>query len=153
MALASPEWLHGDPMPIRFTADGADKSPPLMWGNVPEGTVSFAIVMEDPDAPLGTFTHWLICEIPYYVSNLPEGIPRRPEVQIPVAAAQGMNSFQKMGYGGPSPPPGERHRYYFRLYALDEKLALTGGYNKHQLREAMDGHILAEAELMATYER
>jgi hypothetical protein len=153
LALASEAWMHGEPIPRQYTADGADRSPPLIWGNVPEGTLSFAIVMEDPDAPMGTFTHWLICEISGERRNLPEGIPKQPDLPYPLTAAQGMNNRRKIGYSGPSPPEGETHRYYFRLYALDTKPGMTGGFSEQRLREAMRGHVLADAELMGTYGR
>lgn len=138
-------------MPRQYTGDGQDLSPPLAWDAVPEGTLSFALIMEDPDAPLRTFTHWLICDIPATTRALPEGIPKRENVGTPVRAVQGVNGFRKVGYGGPMPPKGATHRYVFTLYALDAALDLPGGFNRNQLREAMRGQILAQGTLKAKY--
>lgn len=152
--LTSPAFKEGEAIPIDYTADGRDVSPPLVCDKVPEGTTTFALIMDDPDARrIGAFTHWLICEIPGATRFLPEAVPSEETVGAPVSAAQGINGFRNIGYGGPSPPPGRPHRYYFRLYALDTGLDMTGGFSKQQLLAAMKGHVLAEAELMGTYAR
>ncbi|MCK4284013.1 MAG: YbhB/YbcL family Raf kinase inhibitor-like protein [Candidatus Brocadiae bacterium] len=151
--LSSTAFEYGGTIPAVCTCDGADISPPLVWENVPEGTVTFALIMEDPDARISTFTHWLICEIPGRTRALPPKVPNKAEVASPVSAVQGNNGFRKLGYGGPCPPAGKPHRYYFRLYALDAKLDMIGGFNRRQLLAAMKDHILAEAELMGRYAR
>jgi Raf kinase inhibitor-like YbhB/YbcL family protein len=151
--LASSVFEYGQPIPKLYTADGRNISPPLGWVNAPEGTMTFALVCEDPDVPFNTFTHWLICEIPGTANSLPEAIPTGHEQRSVQDAAQGMNDFGEFGYSGPAPPAGKRHRYFFRLTALDEKLGMMGGFNKHQLRKAMAGHELGTAELIGTYER
>jgi Raf kinase inhibitor-like YbhB/YbcL family protein len=153
LTLTSPAFEPGGMIPARHTDDGPDLSPPLAWQGVPDGTVSFAIIMEDPDAPWRTFTHWLICEIPGNLRQLPEGIAKDQMVTAPITAFQGRNSFRKPGYGGPAPSEGETHRYIFYLYALDEELDMTGGFSKNQLKAAISGHVLEEAELMGRYER
>lgn len=137
-------------IPQHYTCDGDNVSPPLAWGNVPEGTKSLALIADDPDAPGGTFTHWVIFNIPPHVRELPEDV-RRDEI-LPNGARQGINSFQKIGYGGPC-PPGGTHRYYFKLYALDALLDLPAGVSKEHLVDAMHGHVLAETEVMGKYSR
>ncbi len=158
MKLTSPAFEPGQPIPKRYTGEGADVSPPLEWSNVPEGTQEFALICDDPDAPTPEpWVHWVIYKIPADVTKLPEGIAKTPKLSVPPGALQGKNSWpsgQTIGYRGPMPPPGHgRHRYYFRLYALDKKLDLQPGLTKKQLLEAMKGHILGEGELMGTYER
>jgi Raf kinase inhibitor-like YbhB/YbcL family protein len=137
-------------IPRYYTCDGDNVSPPLAWENVPEGTQSFALIAEDPDAPGGTFTHWILYNLPPSLRWLPENVRRDPT--LPNGALQGFNSFRQVGYGGPC-PPGGTHRYFFRLYALDRQLELPPAAHKEDLLEAMQGHILAEAELMGTYTR
>lgn len=158
MKLTSPAFEPGQPIPKQYTGEGADVSPPLEWSNVPEGTQEFALICDDPDAPTAEpWVHWVIYKIPADVTKLPEGIAKTPRLSVPPGALQGKNSWpggQTIGYRGPMPPPGHgRHRYYFRLYALDKKLDLEPGLTKKQLLEAMKGHILGEGELMGTYER
>jgi hypothetical protein len=144
-ALSSPAFLPGGAVPQAYTGDGANVSPPLEWDNVPEGTVTFALVVDDPDASFGTFTHWLICDVPERTSSLPEGASSQ--------GVEGENGFRKVGYGGPMPPAGVTHRYVFTLYALDEKLEMPPGYSKNQLKAAMKGHMLGEATLVGRYGR
>lgn len=151
--ITSPAFEHGQMIPADYTADGKDASPPLAWDNVPEGTVSFALIMDDPDAPLRTFKHWLICEMPGGTRALAEGVARQDRVYTPASAVQGINGFREVGYGGPAPPKGKTHRYYFRLYALDERLDMPGSFSRGQLEAAMKGHVLAKAELMGRYGR
>ncbi|MFW6189999.1 MAG: YbhB/YbcL family Raf kinase inhibitor-like protein [Planctomycetota bacterium] len=151
LTLTCPIFSEGEIIPARYTAEGRNISPPLLWHDAPEGTRTFAIIMQDPDAPVGTFTHWSICEISGSRRGLSEGVP--PEENVLGSAVQGLNGFREVGYGGPAPPAGEEHRYYFRLYALDEKLDMPGGFSKNQLQAAMRGHVLAQAELMGRYGR
>lgn len=153
LVLTSEAFQEGEMIPADYTCDGANVSPPLAWDNVPEGTVTLALIMDDPDAPIGTFTHWLICELPGRIRWISERVPTRAETVTPVRAVQGINGFNQVGYGGPCPPPGKPHRYYFKLYALDTTLEMPPSFSKRQLRAAMKGHILAEAQLMGRYGR
>ena len=149
--LTSPAFQAGQPIPSRYTADGADVSPPLSWSGVPEGTRSLALVCDDPDAPRGTWVHWVLYGLPPTVTELPEGVPADPTT--PQGAKQGTNDFGRLGYGGPAPPPGKPHRYFFKIYALDIVPDLAPGASKQELLSAMEGHILAQGELMGTYKR
>lgn len=153
MALTSPAFREGGSIPADYTADGRNVSPPLEWTDAPEGAATFALIVDDPDAPLGAFVHWLICEMPGRTRALPEAVPKQEDVSSPVVAVQGNNGFRQVGYGGPRPPKGETHRYVFRLFALDAELHMSGGFNKKQLEEAMKGHILAQARLVGKYGR
>jgi Raf kinase inhibitor-like YbhB/YbcL family protein len=141
----------GGEIPVTFTCDGQDKSPPLEWSDAPAGTQSFALIVDDPDAPRATWVHWLIYQVPSTQHRLDEGVPAVRE--LPTGARQGQNDFRKIGYGGPCPPRGPVHRYYFRLYALDAKLDLRAGVKRGELERAMTGHILAQAEVMGRYGR
>jgi len=143
-------FVPGGKIPGKYTCDGLDVSPPLAWTSVPEGTKTFAIICDDPDAPMGTWVHWVLFNLPADIQELPENIP--PERELESGAKQGMNDFRKIGYGGPC-PPGGTHRYYFKLYALDTELDLEVGATKRELLKAMEGHILAEGQLMGRYER
>ncbi|MCS7309041.1 MAG: YbhB/YbcL family Raf kinase inhibitor-like protein [Armatimonadota bacterium] len=148
--LTSTAFPEGGMIPKKYTCDGEDVSPPLTWDNVPEGTKSFALICDDPDAPMGTWVHWVLFNLPADVRSLPEAVP--PDKELPSGARQGTNDFRKIGYGGPCPPSGT-HRYYFKLYALDTMLDLPAGCSKAQLLKAMDGHVLAEGQLMGKYSR
>ncbi len=148
--LQSDAFEHGRPIPVRHTADGSDVSPPLRWRGLPEGTASLALICEDPDAPRGTWVHWVLYDLPPTVASLSEGIAALEST--PEGATHGRNDFGRLGYGGPAPPSGT-HRYFFRLFALDRRLGLAPGATAQALRRAMDGHILAEAERMGTYSR
>lgn len=148
--LRSPAFEHGEPIPRRYTCDGEDLSPPLEWSDPPEGTVSLALIMDDPDAPVGTWDHWVLFDIPADVRSLPEGVP--PDAEPPQGGRHGRNSWRRLGYGGPC-PPGGTHRYFFRLYALDTALGLSSGAAKGDILKAMEGHVLGQAELMGTYSR
>lgn len=150
LSLSSSAFDHQSSIPSRYTCDGEDISPPLDWGEAPSGTQAYALIMDDPDAPAGTWDHWVLYNIPASVSLLEAGIP--PDEELPNGALHGRNSWQDLGYGGPCPPDGT-HRYFFRLYALDSALDLSAGANKEQVLEAMEGHILGQAELMGTYTR
>jgi Raf kinase inhibitor-like YbhB/YbcL family protein len=150
MHLTSSAIPPGKGIPRQYTCDGNDISPPLQWDEPPPGTQSFALIADDPDAPSGTFVHWVLFNLPPQARALPEGI--RPEPRLADGARHGKNSWGNKGYGGPC-PPGGTHRYFFKLYALDTMLDLPAGASKEQLLRAMQGHILAETELMGQYGR
>lgn len=150
MEIKSRAFGNGEMIPVKYTCDGADFSPPLEWTAGPAGTKSFALICDDPDAPMGTWVHWVIYDIPPTTLMLAEGITR--EKELPGGGTQGINDFRKIGYGGPC-PPGGTHRYFFRLYALDTVLGLKPGITRDHLLKAMKGHILAEAQTMGTYRR
>lgn len=145
MQFHSAAFAHGERIPTRYTCDGEDRSPPLAWGDLPAGTQSLALIMDDPDAPMGTWVHWVLYDIPPEGDGLPEGVRG--------VGVEGTNSWRRTGYGGPCPPPGKPHRYFFKLYALDTRLNLPPGATKAQLERAMQGHILAQGEWMGTYSR
>jgi len=146
----SEAFEEGGMIPKKYTCDGEDTSPPLSWTGVPEGTEALALICDDPDAPVGTWVHWVIFNIPPDTTGLSENIP--PERVLESGARQGRNDFGNIGYGGPCPPRGT-HRYYFKLYALDKKVDLEPGATKDELLKAMEGHILAEGRLMGRYKR
>ena len=150
MKLESTAFTPNGMIPPRYTCDGADVSPPLTWDEPPGGTQSLALICDDPDAPVGTFVHWVLYNLPPTERQLAEGIPQNQT--LPNGAIQGVSDFRKPGYGGPC-PPGGTHRYFFKLYALDTVLNLKSGAKKADLLRAMDGHILATAELMGRYHR
>jgi Raf kinase inhibitor-like YbhB/YbcL family protein len=151
MELTSEAFGTGESIPREHTCDGADRSPPLSWQGAPGGAASFALICDDPDAPVGTWDHWVIWNIPGTSMGLPAGVPT--DDTLPDGARQGKNGWKTNGYRGPCPPRGGPHRYFFRLYALDAILDLASGAAKGQLLKAMEGHILAEAELMGRYAR
>jgi Raf kinase inhibitor-like YbhB/YbcL family protein len=130
---------------------GEDLSPPLHWGVPPAATRSFVLIVDDPDAPVGTWVHWVIYDIPLDLRGLTEGIPTKDH--LPNGAMQGLNDFKRIGYGGPCPPPGKPHRYYFKLYALDAILKLKPRATKAHVSAACKGHVLAEAQLMGRFSR
>ena len=146
----SEAFEEGGMIPKKYTCDGEDASPPLSWTGVPEGTEALALICDDPDAPVGTWVHWVIFNIPPDTTGLSENIP--PERVLESGARQGRNDFGNIGYGGPCPPRGT-HRYYFKLYALDKKVDLEPGVTKDELLKAMEGHVLAEGKLMGRYKR
>jgi Raf kinase inhibitor-like YbhB/YbcL family protein len=147
----SPAFSAGFPIPRDCTADGSNASPPLRWSDPPEGTASFALVCEDPDAPRGTFTHWVLFNLPPGARELLPGVP--PDPDLTSGARQGTNDFGRLGYAGPSPPPGAPHRYFFKVYALDARLGLPAGATRDQVLGAMRGHHLAEGRLFGVYGR
>jgi Raf kinase inhibitor-like YbhB/YbcL family protein len=149
--ITSKSFQEGQRIPKLYTADGKDISPPLTWSAPPEKTQTLALICDDPDAPAGTWVHWLIYDLPSGQRALAENV--RKEAKLDAGIAQGMNSFNKIGYNGPSPPPGETHRYFFKLYALDSKLSLGSAVKKDELEAAMKNHVLAETQLMGTYSR
>jgi Raf kinase inhibitor-like YbhB/YbcL family protein len=138
-------------IPKIHTCDGPDVSPPLAWNDPPAGTQSFALIMEDPDAPAGTWVHWVLFNLPASARALPENVPKVE--QLADGALQGRNDFRRIGYGGPCPPKGPAHRYFFKLYALDTRLALQAGATKADVERAMAGHILAQGQLVGRYGR
>jgi Raf kinase inhibitor-like YbhB/YbcL family protein len=144
---------EGQAIDPRFTCDGDDVSPALAWEGVPEGTAELALVVEDPDAPGGTFTHWLVYGLDPGETALPEDVPEGASVTGPPALGQGKNDFGTAGYGGPCPPGGQTHRYVFRLLALDQALDLEGGASRDDILGALEGHVVAEATLTAPYSR
>lgn len=151
LTISSPAFKEGETIPKEFSCEGADKSPELKWSEVPEGTKSFVMIMDDPDAPVGTWDHWVFFDIPAAKTELAAGLAK--EATLPDGSKSGLNSWKKHGYGGPCPPPGGPHRYFFKLYALDKKLDLPPTSTKVQVEAAMKGHILGEAKLMGTYSR
>jgi hypothetical protein len=150
MKINSTAFQDGDFMPRKYAYDDLDISPPLEWSGAPDGTKTFALICDDPDAPMGTWVHWVIYNLPGNTNKLPENIPHVGALGN--GAAQGRNDFRKTGYDGPC-PPGGIHRYYFKLYALDNKLEAVTDLSKEELLKAMEGHVLAEGQLMGRYKR
>jgi Raf kinase inhibitor-like YbhB/YbcL family protein len=148
MKLTSTAFKDGDGIPTPYTCKGVDISPPLAWENAPAGTKTFALIVDDPDAPSKVWVHWVVWNIPSSSSSLREHIPTQD--QLDDGTRQGTDDFGSVGWGGPCPPSGT-HRYYFKLYALDAALSLSGVVDKEKLLDAMKGHVLAEAQLMGTY--
>ncbi len=151
MNLSSPSFPNGGAIDKKFTCDGADVSPQLIWTEPPAGTKTFALLVDDPDAPVGNWNHWSLWNLPATARTLAEGTSK--QAQLSDGSAQGMNDFRKPGYNGPCPPPGKPHRYYFKLFALDAKLDLKPSASKKELESAMKGHILTQAEWMGRYGR
>lgn len=149
--LTSSAFEHGKKIPGKFTCLGQDVSPGLAWDNPPQGTNSFALICDDPDAPGVTWVHWVVWAIPATATGLGEAIT--PDPVLDDGTKQGITDFGRAGYGGPCPPPGKPHRYFFKLYALDNITELEPDAIKKQLLEAMEGHILGQAELMGTFGR
>ncbi|MDE2060300.1 MAG: YbhB/YbcL family Raf kinase inhibitor-like protein [candidate division NC10 bacterium] len=150
MKLESQAFQPGDMIPPKYTCDGQDISPPLSWSDPPTGTTSFALISDDPDAPMGTWVHWVIWNIPASVRAVKENFPKT--ASLPNGTTQGTTDFRRVGYGGPCPPSGT-HRYFFKLYALDTTLNLPSSTTKKDLEKAIHSHILAQTELMGTYRR
>lgn len=144
MKIESPAFASNEPIPSKFSCEGADVSPPLSIAGIPATAVSLAIIVDDPDAPMGTFVHWVAWNIDAVTTTLGEGFE---------VSAQGRNDFGESRYRGPCPPPGKPHRYFFKIYALDTSLDLPEGTTKEHLLSAMEGHILGQGELIGTYQR
>ncbi len=144
-------FTDGAMIPRDYTCEGKDISPPLAWDGVPEGTKSLSVICDDPDAPGGTWVHWVLFNLPATVNELPQNIP--PDKILGNGAKQGINDFRRVGYGGPCPPPGGPHRYYFKIYALDTELMQAPGITKAALLKAMKGHILGKGQLMGRSKR
>jgi Raf kinase inhibitor-like YbhB/YbcL family protein len=151
MQITSPDIAPGAAIPRAFTADGADISPALAWQGAPQGTRAFALVMDDPDAPVGLWVHWVVYDLPGDLAGLSQNQPR--SAALGNGARQGRNSWSRLGWNGPSPPPGRPHRYFFKLYALDGPLGLDSGATAQKVEAAMKGKVLAEASFMGTYGR
>jgi Raf kinase inhibitor-like YbhB/YbcL family protein len=150
LQLTGPSFANGE-IPRKFTCDGDDTSPHLEWVAPPAATQSFALTIVDHDAPVGSFVHWVLYDVPPETRALPEGVPTQDK--LPDGSRQGRNDFDKIGYGGPCPPGGSSHRYTFSLYALDSKLNLAPRATRSQLEAAVKGHILARGQLVARYQR
>jgi Raf kinase inhibitor-like YbhB/YbcL family protein len=148
--VTSSAFTEGGMIPSKYSADGQDISPPLMWEGIPDGTKSFTLISDDPDAPARTWVHWVIWNIPADATELAEDVP--PDADLSDGSKQGITDFGTHGYGGPAPPSGT-HRYYFKIYALDKKLDLPGSSKKPDLLKAMEGHILAQGQLTGKYKR
>ncbi|MFH0343284.1 MAG: YbhB/YbcL family Raf kinase inhibitor-like protein [Chromatiales bacterium] len=154
LTIASQAFAHNGEIPPRFTCDGADRSPPLRWSGLPEGTKSLVLIVDDPDAPDPaapkiTWVHWVLYNLPPTATSLPEGVAANV---LPEGTLEGLNDWKRTGYGGPCPPIG-RHRYFHKLYALDVTLRDLGKPTKAQLEQAMTGHVLTQAELIGTYQK
>ncbi|MCB4756807.1 MAG: YbhB/YbcL family Raf kinase inhibitor-like protein [Elusimicrobia bacterium] len=150
MKLTSTAFEQGKAIPSKYTCDGVDVSPPFQWIDPPPKTACFVLISDDPDAPMGTWVHWIIFNIPAEEKELKEGIPTMDK--LPNGAIQGLNDSRSVGYSGPCPPSGT-HRYFFKLYALDTRLSLSPKARKADVVKAMENHILTQAELMGTYRR
>ena len=148
--ITSSAFEDGGLIPAKYTCDGADMSPLLQWDVVPDGTKSVALICDDPDAPMGTFVHWVIFGLPAETRELAENIPS--DETLPNGAKQGTSDFGRIGYGGPCPPSGT-HRYFFKIYALDTEVGLAAGAGKSELLGAMEGHILGQGQLIGKYKR
>ena len=151
--LTSPAFAAGAAIPAKHTCDGPDLSPALAWGGAPPTAKTFALIVDDPDAPAGTWVHWVLFNQTATLDALPENVPRTETLPQLGGTFQGRNDFGKLGYGGPCPPPGKPHRYFFKLYALDVELPLEWGATKADVVRAMKGHIVGQADLMGTYAR
>lgn len=149
LQLTSTAFRDGEPIPKKYTCDGQDVSPELAWSGAPEGTKSFALIADDPDAPSGVWVHWVIYDLRAATHGLPEGMPKDRELRD--GARQGKNDFGKIGYGGPCPPRGPAHRYFFKLYALREKTGLKSGASKNELERAMKSKVLGQATLTGKF--
>ena len=151
MQLTSASFTDGAAIPAKYTCDDKNVSPPLKWNGMPETAKSLALIMDDPDAPVGTWTHWVAYDLPPNISELSEDVTKGQN--IPGGGEQGLNDFKHLGYGGPCPPPGKAHRYFFKLYALDAKLDLKPGASRKEVERAMEKHVVAQGQLMGTYKR
>lgn len=145
LIISSSIFSEGGDIPLRYTCDGDDLSPPIAWSGIPVEAQSLVVIVDDPDAPIGTFVHWVLYDLPPNTKSLPEGVKG--------LGTEGLNDFRNLGYRGPCPPKGPAHRYFFKIYALDEPLNLEPGAKKGDVEEAMRGHILAEGQLMGKYGR
>ena len=148
-ALTTTAFQPGGDIPRKFTCQGADLSPALAWTDAPAGAQSFALIADDPDAPVGTWVHWVLYDLPATTHRLPEGVAKTAE--ITGGGTQGVNDFGNLGYGGPCPPAGNAHRYFFKLYALKAQLNLKAGATKNQVEQAMQGQVLGEVQLVGKY--
>ncbi len=150
IGVTSTAFKQGGMIPVQYSCAGENISPPLAWDNIPNGTKSIALICDDPDAPMGTWVHWVIFNMPANTTGLSEDISSQKSLRN--GAIQGLNDFHRLGYGGPCPPRGT-HRYYFKVYALDTLVDLSPGATKAQLLEAMEGHVVADGQLMGKFRR
>ncbi len=148
--ITSSAFEDGGLIPLKYTCDGEDISPPLQWDPVPDGTASIAVICDDPDAPMGTWVHWVLFNLPADTKELAENFP--DDETVPDGTRQGITDFGSTGYGGPCPPSGT-HRYFFKIYALDKKIELATIADKAKLLEAMEGHIIGQGQLLGKYKR
>ena len=151
LTVSSTSFPGNAEIPRKFTCEGEDQSPQLSWSGAPSATQAFALIADDPDAPAGTWTHWVLYDQPASSAGLNESLPKSE--QLPDGTKQGRNDFRKIGYNGPCPPAGKPHRYFFKVYALDRKLNLNSGASRSELEKAMQGHVLAQGEYMGTFRR
>lgn len=152
LRVSSDAFSEGEPIPVEYSCDGDNTSPPVAWTGAPEGTAAFALVMDDPDAPVGTFDHWVLYNVPPETTSLPAAVPAQE--QLEGGALHGVNGAGRIGYLGPCPPEGDgAHRYQFRVFALDEPVDLASGASKTDLENAIDGHVLASGQLTGLFER
>jgi Raf kinase inhibitor-like YbhB/YbcL family protein len=149
--LQTEAFPEGGEIPAKYTCSGEDVSPALSWNDAPTATKSFVLLVEDPDAPSGTFTHWVVYDLPANARHLREGVAKSDDV--PGGGRQGRNDSRRIGYAGPCPPPGKPHRYVFKLFALDRMLDVASGAAKGEVESAMRGHVLAHAEFMGRFAR
>lgn len=150
LKITSPAFKEGEPIPAKYTCDGANVSPPLAWAGAPSNAKTMALICDDPDAPGKTWVHWVAYDMPASTTSLPENVPK--DERLAGGGKQGTNDFKKIGYGGPCPPSGT-HRYYFKVYALDTETSLNPGATKDQLLAAIKNHTIAEGQLMGRYKR
>lgn len=151
LTVSSPAFTEGAKIPAQYTCEGQNISPPLSWSESPAGTKSLALIADDPDAPGGVFSHWVLFNLPPETTELAEAMPTQAE--LPSGAKQGKTDFGRVGYGGPCPPPGRPHRYQFTVYALDQSLDLKAGVSRSELLSAISEHILAQGRLTGMYQR
>ncbi|HVW02969.1 MAG TPA: YbhB/YbcL family Raf kinase inhibitor-like protein [Planctomycetaceae bacterium] len=151
MQLESSAFSASERIPEEYTGDGSNMSPPLSWSHPPYGTQSLALICEDPDAPRGIWSHWVLYNLPAETQEIPAELAQKGDLDD--GARQGKNDFGKLGYGGPAPPPGKPHRYFFKLYAIDTILNLAAGATRAQVLRAIEGHVLDSGELMGSYGR
>jgi Raf kinase inhibitor-like YbhB/YbcL family protein len=149
--VTSAVFEEGQPIPKKYTCEGPDVSPPLEWTGVPDGAKSLVLICDDPDAPMGTWVHWVLFNLPADTTGLAENVEKKATLEN--GTRQGVSDFKRPGYGGPCPPPGKPHRYFFKLYALDTMLDLGEGARKKDVEKEMKGRILAQGQLMGTYKR
>lgn len=149
--ISTTAFTPGQPIPSKYAYENENLSPALAWSGVPASAKCLALICDDPDAPRGTWVHWVLYNVPVKSPGLAEGVAKKAE--LPDGSKQGVNDYKEIGYGGPCPPPGKPHRYFFKLYALDSGVELKAGATKGELLKAMAGHILAEGELMGTYQK
>lgn len=150
-AMKSTAFSNGGEIPRRYTCSGENVSPAMSWSEMPAKAQALVLIADDPDAPAGTWTHWILWNLPARATSLPEAVPSRESLDN--GARQGRNDFGRIGYGGPCPPPGKPHRYFFRLYALDAALDLKAGASRSELESAMKAHVVAQTEWMGQFKR